>query len=71
MKNCEFIFHAVGPKSVNYKNNNKKCYEILEQTFRNIFILCEDLKVSSISLPLLSSGKTETIFNEFRSIFSI
>ena len=71
MKNCEFIFHAVGPNIINYKNNNEKGYEILKQTFINIFIHCENLKVDSISLPLLCSGKTETTFNEFRYLFSI
>ena len=52
MNNCNNIFHAIGPQ-----RNNKNCYNVLENTFLEVFSLCENIKASSIAMPLISSGK--------------
>jgi O-acetyl-ADP-ribose deacetylase (regulator of RNase III) len=57
MKNCDYIIHAVGPNSDNYKGFEQQCYETLEDTFVNVFKYADKkLKSSSIALPLISSG---------------
>ena len=56
MRNCKYIFHAVGPNMADYQNKVDECYELLKRTFFNIFIRCEKLKLKSVAVPLISSG---------------
>jgi O-acetyl-ADP-ribose deacetylase (regulator of RNase III) len=52
-KNLKKIFHAVGPI---YRDGERGEEEELRKTFFNCFILAEELKLESISLPPISSG---------------
>lgn len=52
-KHLKFIFHAVGPI---YKDGTKNEAEELKNAFKNSFLLAEELKLSSLALPAISSG---------------
>ena len=57
MNNCKYIIHAVGPDSFYYKNNDEKCFEVLNKTFYNVLKYAnEELNAQSVALPLISSG---------------
>jgi O-acetyl-ADP-ribose deacetylase (regulator of RNase III) len=52
-KNLKFIFHAVGPV---FRNGNCGERKDLKNAFMNCFLLCDRMKLESISLPPISSG---------------
>ena len=63
----KFVIHAVGPK---YKETKgpQECQKILENTFLNCFIYGNDkLRVKSISVPAISSGKKDRLLLVFGS----
>jgi O-acetyl-ADP-ribose deacetylase (regulator of RNase III) len=51
--NLKYIFHAVGPI---YRGGNKNEENELKDAFYNCFKLADELKISSIALPPISSG---------------
>lgn len=58
---CEYVIHAVGPKSDKNQSRNKKnsssCVEMLASCYSNIFrIVKEHPDIDSIAVPVISSG---------------
>lgn len=50
----EYIIHAVGP--IYHNHLPEKAKELLVSAYKESLLLAEDLKVSSIAFPLLSTG---------------
>ena len=50
------IIHAVGPNKTQFRNE-KECTEMLKNTFSNCFARADELCVTSVAMPAISSGE--------------
>ena len=57
---CKFVIHAVGPVWHSHADQ-KKFYELLRSTFINCLQQACSLRVKSIAIPLISSGRKHAL----------